>query len=201
MNQKSLDAAQNGEVVEPYLRKARQLHGDAFFLTGDPVILGRRKLESCTTDFCGVEFKPFHLTAFRTTSASFIPAMRESGFQHFIVLDRRNRLRKIVSSRLAARTGVWHVPAGTLRNGDRIAIDVDDFQLDRKHGTLVEVLKMYDAEFDELRRLLAPDYLDLVYREIVRLFPGMCRPRFHLQPELRHIFHDKRNSHKLGGLD
>lgn len=163
-----------GEILEPIFQAARKQLGDHYVLNGDPVRLALQAVDNCPTEYCGVEFKPYHLAVYQTPLASFVADMREAGFRHFVVLDRRNRLRKIVSSRLAATTGVWHVPPTAVRDGQVIDIDVDHFSLDRKAGTLAEVLKMYDAEFEELRRLLSPGYLDLIYEDHIEGDPTIA---------------------------
>lgn len=163
-----------GEILEPLFQAARKQHGDHFFMQGDPAELAAKVLENCASDYAGVEFKPFHLAIFRVAPSDFISRLRSAGFRHFIVLDRRNRLRKIVSSRLAANSGVWHVPINTVRDSQAIMLDVECLSLDRKVGSLADVLGMYDAEFDELRRLLSPGYLDLVYEDDIEADPQVA---------------------------
>jgi len=159
-----------GEIFEPMLRQARKRHGDFFRLKGDPVALACRVLDAAETEYAGIEVKPFHFTAFNITPAAFMRGMRQAGPHRFIVLDRRNRLRKIVSSRIAFNTGVWHVPLASRSNGQRLKLKlaIEDLRLDLKGGTLTDILQQYDSEFTEIRRLLTPDYLDLLYEEHVQ---------------------------------
>jgi LPS sulfotransferase NodH len=43
-----------------------------------------------------------------------IAALDAFGFTHFVLLERRNSFRKIISSLVAITTQQWHVPVGTV---------------------------------------------------------------------------------------
>lgn len=155
--------AWRGEIFEPRIRRAAARHGDGFVIRRDPIKLALRAINSRRTAYSGIEVKPFHFEAFGISLAEFIEGMREAGVNRFVVLDRRNRLRKIVSSRVAARSGVWHVKAGAAHTMQRIRLPVEELRMDRRREPLKRLLEIYDAEFAEARRLLSPDYLDLLY--------------------------------------
>lgn len=166
-----------GEILEPLMQAARKRQGIDYVLNNDPVNLAREALASCQTPYGGLEFKPFHISACRMSQGTFISRMREAGFQKFIVLDRRNRLRKIVSSRWAFNSGVWHIPAQAKSETRRLTLNVESLHMDRFTGTLVQFLEMYDAQFRELRELLSPDYLDLVYEDHIEADPTVAYTR------------------------
>lgn len=166
-----------GEILEPLMQAARKLQGVDYVLNGDPATLSCETLAHCQTSYGGLEFKPFHFSAYCISQATFISRMREAGFRKFVVLDRRNRLRKIVSSRWAADSGVWHIPAQAKGETRQLTLNVESLHMDRFSGTLIQFLEMYDAQFRELRELVSPDFLDLVYEDDIEADPIVAYKR------------------------
>ena len=167
----------HGEIFEPMIKEVTEREGRDCRLEGDPVKLAVEKIEAADTRFSGLEVKPFHFDAFGISSVAFIDGMRQAGVDRFVVLDRRNRLRKVVSSRIAARSGIWHVKANRVRRGRPIALPVEEILIDRRKAPLKQLLERYDREFAEVRRLVAPDYLDLVYETDVQKDPKVAYRR------------------------
>lgn len=102
----------------------------------------------------GCEIKPFHVQRAGATMDEFVAGLERAGFSHFIVLERRNYLRKVVSSLIAAQTGRWHNSSYEKPERARITIDPDCIQIDHTVTTLLKVLDNYASEFDRLREVL-----------------------------------------------
>lgn len=102
----------------------------------------------------GFEVKFFHLALTRMPLAAFLAASEKVGFDRFIVLERRNLLRKVVSS-LILRDYRIHTttdPSGLPPR--RVYLDVKREIIDRAPHALLDYLGELEAHFQELRPLL-----------------------------------------------
>ncbi len=71
------------------------------------------------------------------------------------MLERRNYVRKIVSSLVAQSRHKYRQAAGVHADFTPIHLDPWDIEIDRTHASLIELLDGYAREFNHLRRLLA----------------------------------------------
>jgi len=76
------------------------------------------------------------------------------GFAYHIVLERRNYLRKVVSSAIAHETGAFHQGASEARTRRQITLDVENIRIDRDEKPLLEFLESYNSFFRSLRECL-----------------------------------------------
>jgi len=104
-----------------------------------------------------------HVSMLRPTLHEFIEGLRNMGIEHFIVLTRRNILRRHVSSLIGRKTQVWHrweEPA-QLR---RVKVDVDD--ADRHHHSLFESIAYWKEQVERCVRILPEEKtLQLAYED------------------------------------
>ena len=77
-------------------------------LFGDPIRAVQWRMALATEPNFGFELMPHHLEPFARELPSFVNSLRQLGYRHAIVLERRNRLRIIVSYRVAMRREKWH---------------------------------------------------------------------------------------------
>lgn len=168
----------DGEIFEKRFAAVRQqnpaMHGVGFVLSQNPMnILRLCALDKLDMDF-GFELKPFHLRHFGWRFDNFLPAVEALGFNRFVLLDRRNRLRKIVSSLIARQTGAWHVKAGLKVVVRQIRLPVDSFRLDFHCGTLSDVLRAYEREFSSVQEMMqSRALLELCYEEDIQEDPNV----------------------------
>lgn len=127
------------------------------------------------TRFYGVELKFFHLYAFDLGLSECIERLSGLGFDHFIILERRNYLRKIVSSVVAKETGMYHVKHGCKSKLNRISLNVEQVSVDRQTMPLLEFLVSYQECFRQLEQLLKNrKYLKLTYEEDILVNPKVA---------------------------
>jgi len=114
----------------------------------------RRRMRLAGRSFYGFEAKFFHARLVGTTLPVFVERLFDLGFDRFVVLRRRNTLRKVVSSiRLHEEKRSHRRPGEATLH--RIRVEVDDVRIDRDARPLVAYLEDYERGFEALDRLLA----------------------------------------------
>jgi LPS sulfotransferase NodH len=76
------------------------------------------------------------------------------GFDKYIILKRKNYLKKIVSSLTARQTKRWHLREGEQAPLTPVRIDIDNVWVDAANHRLVECLEGYEEGFRCLDALL-----------------------------------------------
>lgn len=102
----------------------------------------------------GLEIKPYHLRLLGCTKEDFLNHLVSIGFEHFIILDRENKLRKILSSLKAHQSGVFHLKPGTSPKLEKIHIDPQRIPIDRTSKPLLQFLQEYERDMQEFTDLL-----------------------------------------------
>jgi LPS sulfotransferase NodH len=124
--------------------------------------------------FYGVETKLIHLKWVGLGPEEYLDAIRRLGFSHYVILERRNRLRALVSGLVGRTTGTWH---STEQTGDspartRIRIDLEKVGIKNGLQTLPEFFDRQQATFAALRRgLEGKPLLSLVYEDDIQKDP------------------------------
>jgi len=126
--------------------------------------------------FCyGFELKFYHLDFVKVALKEYIDTINQLGFSKIIILKRKNFLRKIVSSLIARKTGVWFKSANNKSKNTeskKIFLDVNSIKIDRMEESLIYFLNLYDSNFRELFKLtLNLDYLSLEYETDIQSNP------------------------------
>lgn len=123
---------------------------------GDPLgVLDQRMAKKSRKRRYGLECKFYHARQIGLTLEQMVAALDARGFERFIVLDRRNRLRKVVSSLVAAARGSARVPAGIEAPLLRVRIPVDGVPIDSACKPLVTLLHEYEADVRRIEEILA----------------------------------------------
>lgn len=129
------------------------------------------------TPVAGIEAKFYHLHDHHLALADFLAELRSlgAGRYRFVVLRRRNYLRKIVSSLVARERGQWFARPGQVVPPVRVAIDPGKVCIDGDAQPLVDYLRDWDAEFDQLDAVLAPaETLQLTYEDDIEADPRVA---------------------------
>ena len=95
------------------------------------------------------------------------------GYKHFIHLDRKNRMRKIISSLIAHEDKRRYHQSG---NGGaklkQVFVDVNRVEIDFTSKTLIEYLSDYDRQTSEIKSLLKDrNHLSLTYEDDIQEDP------------------------------
>lgn len=106
----------------------------------------------------GFETQPTQIQQMRIGLEEYADRLEEIGFSHFILLERKNHLRRIVSMLVARRTSQWHLKSGDSPKLARVELDVEHLLLgrggDTKRRSLVEHLQREQESLSELKRVL-----------------------------------------------
>jgi LPS sulfotransferase NodH len=155
------------------------------------------RLPAVATPVAGIEAKFYHLHDHRVPLGDFLAELRATGVARcrFIVLRRKNYLRKIVSSLAARQRGQWFARTGQAVPPARVEINPDRVCIDGDAQPLLDYLQDWDAQFDQLDAVLAGEeplhltYEDdieqdprVAYRKVcgyLGLTPGVPEVRFH----------------------
>jgi hypothetical protein len=119
------------------------------------------------------DLKFYYLRCFGIELQRYIDRLRMIGFTHFIILERRNYLRKVLSSLVARASGNWHLNAGTQPELIKIRLDINDVGIDRERRGLLEFLRGYSEDFRHLREILGhhPNVLRLYFEDDISRQP------------------------------
>jgi hypothetical protein len=163
-----------GEIFEtPYQRRRLQAPAAAMLRARRTQALPGRAV---------VEAKFFecqHLSLLGLTLEAFVDLLRDCGYRRFVVLDRKNYLQKILSSRLAlARGRRFHYAAGEAVPQTQVDIDVDGVQILGKHAPMLEMFAYMDDQYARLRAALAgAPVLELTFEDDIVADPHTAYAR------------------------
>ncbi|MCP4362627.1 MAG: hypothetical protein GY796_31880 [Chloroflexi bacterium] len=139
---------------------------------GNPVLLLQERLERATATMYGAEVKFFHLRLFQMPLPEFFERLLELGFLHFVVLKRKNYLRKVVSSLVAQQTKQWHQQPGQPQVLTPIDLNLNRVSIDWAHMPLLAHLAQYAQDFAAIQMMLEPfSPLNLIYEDDILLDP------------------------------
>lgn len=167
------------EIYEREFREWQTRHGR--FKVGDPqpaldpIRHLQQRVSRGGRRWYGFEVKFFHLEHAQLPLATYVTQLREVGVTRFLVLRRKNYLRKIVSSMIASTTRQWHVGRGGEARKATITIDPARVPIDRNDRSLLQLLESYERGFRGLQALLRPgEVLHLTYEDDVQTDPAQA---------------------------
>lgn len=163
----------DSEIYEPQgeLFHKYGLRADA----SGPIGFLRRRIASADRPHYGCEVKPYQARLVELPMGKLIESFGALGFTHFVLLERRNSLRKIVSSLIAIATQRWHVPAGTLVPLTRFRLDVNSVRTEYTDKPLLDFLRSYRDDMRDIEaRLAGRPVLKLTYEDDIEADPEVA---------------------------
>jgi hypothetical protein len=104
----------------------------------------------------------------------YVALLQEMGFSEFILLRRRNHLRKVVSAAIARERGAWHarsLPGAPLR----VHLDIEKVTIGNQDFPLIPLFQEIDERYAMLRDLVRSDrVLELNYEDHVMNDPRVA---------------------------
>jgi len=146
----------DGEIYRKIITKWEK-YGDVTVAKGiseDPVEFLQKRMNRAGQKFYGFEVKFFHLKLTKTNLSDYINHLHSLEFSHYIILERKNYLRKIVSSIIARERSQSHQTADEKPLLHQIEIDVSNVEIDRDAKPMIEYLIDYQECFRLLNKLL-----------------------------------------------
>jgi hypothetical protein len=138
----------------------------------EAVGLIKRRMPLFDRPFYGFEVLPTHLHAGQMDESEFVAELEELGIGRFILLTRRNILRKIVSNLVARERGQWRLRAGETAPLTPIRVDIENLQM-ASVKPLVAHMRDTLVDYETLRTLLnCRTSLELVYEDDIHDDPA-----------------------------
>jgi hypothetical protein len=112
-------------------------------------------------------FECQHLALLGQNISEFVDCIQRSGYKRFILLNRNNYLKKVVSGKIGReRGGKFHYKKNEEVPDARIHIDVRSVVLLGKTAPIVDLFEYMDEQYEKLRiALKGEDVLELTYEE------------------------------------
>jgi hypothetical protein len=131
----------------------------------------KRRMHLFDRPFYGFEVLSTHLHAGQMDESEFVTELEELGIGRFILLTRRNILRKIVSNLVARERGRWRMRAGEIAPLTPIRVDVENLQMASVKPLVVHMRDTL-VDYETLRTLLnCRTTLELVYEDDIHHDP------------------------------
>lgn len=163
----------DGEIYHRFLKSPPKESGSGTYRKPiDPLEYVRKRMTLAGERFYGCEVKFYHLDLLDSELAEYVKELENLGFGHFIILERKNYLRKVVSSIIAKKTSRFHQPSHRKAALNRIVLDPSDVCIDSDSKPLLDYLQTYQDRFRTLKGLLSHrEALHLTYEDHVCLAP------------------------------
>ena len=164
----------DSEIYEPFTQvweKQKSLSG-AIDTTVAPTNILCKRMTQAGKNFYGFEVKFFHLKLANVELSDYVEDIQKLGVKSFVVLERKNHLRKIVSSLVASQVSQYHQSSNKKAQLNQVKINVDNVEVDRDSKPLIDYLQDYQNSFSLLEKLLENQkVLRLIYEEDISIDP------------------------------
>ncbi|MDC1162241.1 hypothetical protein OAT18_02245 [Tenacibaculum sp.] len=132
----------------------------------------KRSMRGTSKKYFGFEIKPFHISFLGEDIKNYLLKIKEYGVDKFILLERQNYLRIIVSSLVAGETNLWHTRDREKVKLTQIYIDLNNTCQDGTSKPLIEYLNEYQSNFLKIKNLLKDEnLLELTYEDNINESP------------------------------
>lgn len=163
------------ELYEPIFKQWDRLNPD-FTQPGvmamPPIEYLKLSISKSNAKTYGFEIKPYHFRLIKIPFEEYIKEIERLGFKHFILLDRKNKLRKIISSIKAKESGVYHLEKGSKPQFQKINISLDNIQIDHESKSLLSFINDYIKDINFIDNILKDkNLLKLSYEEDIEKDP------------------------------
>ena len=166
------------ELYEPFFKQWRinnagvEVVGE---MPADAIEILRKSSRQAIHHFYGFEMKPYHFRLIGYAQDDFLQHLKAMGFTHYIILDRKNRLRKIISSIIAHQKGSYHNHGETRARLKSVYVNLDKVEIDFDSKPLLDYLRDYDKQFSVLESSLKSErLLELTYEDDIQDDPEIA---------------------------
>jgi hypothetical protein len=142
-------------------------------LPGDALEILRSNMKKAYHRFYGFEIKPFHHRLIGYSMEEYAENLESLGFSYFIHLDRKNRMRKIISSLIAHQdSSLYHQTQKSKAKLTKVYVNTERLEIDYDSKSLMEYLDDYDKQTVDIQELLkSRNLLSLNYEEHIQEDP------------------------------
>jgi hypothetical protein len=142
-------------------------------MPADAIDLLKKDMLEALHRYYGFEIKPFHFPLIAYTPDRFLKELEKMNYAYFIHLDRKNRLRKILSSLIAHEDKLrYHQEGKAKAKLKQVHVNVDRIVIDFNAKPLLTFLQDYDMQVKAMHELLKDkDCLSLTYENDIQEDP------------------------------
>ena len=174
-------------------------------LAGKALELLRCRMGRVGKEFYGFETKFFQLRLTQADLEDYLTGLRQLGITHFIILERKNYLRKVVSSLVYHARKSSHQASSKRAHMTKVNMDVNDIRIDKDAKPLLEYLLDWKESFAALREYLKNDnVLSLTYESDISNSPVIAYERvcafLAIPPRKVFVRYGKTNPFKLSEI-
>ncbi|WP_159586513.1 hypothetical protein [Chelativorans xinjiangense] len=148
-----------GEVFQKEHNRYMKAAGSgAYSLPKDPLKDLRTEMREARNRMFGFETKfldEHHLRVIGVDLERYVDTLSELGFDRYVVLKRKNILRRLISGVVLRDTGQFHIRADQKRQKRRFHLDLHRIPLGARYLDLVDAIRMIEEGHEHLDRLLA----------------------------------------------
>lgn len=159
------------EALQP--QRMIRLYGEDYVKTHNVFDVLRTDLAEAKSAVFGFEAQPYQVEPFGVRMPDFIRGVEELGVDHFIVLERKNYIRVIVSVMISQRANTWHK-----QKGDKSSLQQVELNLENLFGddmTMLEYLELYERTHQEALDLVqGKNYLHVTYEDHIAEDPRVA---------------------------
>jgi hypothetical protein len=127
-------------------------------LTRDRMSILKLRMQMAGRRCYGFETQPTQVEYMKMSLPEYVERLERIGFSHFVILERKNHLRRIVSMMVARSTSQWHLKPTESPPLVRVELGVDDLLLSRGRDTerrsLVAHLRREHESMCALKKIL-----------------------------------------------
>jgi hypothetical protein len=138
-------------------------------LPTDPLKILRTEMRAAGHRTFGFEMKfleDHHLKVIGLELEGCIDALSKLGFDRYVVLTRRNLLRRLVSGAVLRKTGQAHIPISQERQKMRFHFDLRRVPIGANYYDLVDAIKLIEEGYARLSRaLIGKTICELIYED------------------------------------
>lgn len=143
----------------------------------NPLKILEMKMYSRKCNYFGFETKSLREQHLRPewidmSLADYISALSRLGFKQFIILTRRNYLKRVMSATVGFKTGIWHQKKNKKADQIKVNIDINNFRTGNTSKHLLQHFHDLDQHYFELNTILKENnLLNLTYENDIQDHP------------------------------
>ncbi len=113
-----------------------------------------------------------HPSIYNLSIEDMINVFKRKGFDRFIILERKNYLRRMISHCVAQQTNVFFIDNNNNPTLNRINLNINEIKVGNKIYSLLEWFKIFEDGYSDLKRILKNDnYKYLAYEDDIESDP------------------------------
>ncbi|HPK05233.1 MAG TPA: hypothetical protein PK908_05000 [Bacteroidales bacterium] len=153
-----------GEIFIPFMKQKAK--GETV-PTIDDILLNQKGIKQKNIQLFELKFlAEQHLSLYNLEIEEFIETCFNYGYNRFIVLERKNYLRRMISHCVSQESNIFHVNQNQEIKLTKIELNLSNIKVGIKSHSLIDWLKIISDSYEKIRLTLSNyDFCDIVYED------------------------------------